>query len=124
MLWQNHINDLVKYVLAAKRHDVAGQMAAMKAMTSYRDSFSAFMAKADPFINASKLSAALQEHMDQLMASFNAFISGKYRMSDQDMVSAHNFMFVAGDYLAVSIAKQYPSTFNNTNPIPCPSISE
>ncbi len=116
VLWQSHINDLVDYVLAAKRHDVAGQMAAMKAMTSYRDSFSAFMAKADPFINASRLSAALQKHMDQLMASFNAFVAGKYRMSAQDMVSAYNFMFVAGDYLAVSIAKQYPSTFNNTSP--------
>ncbi len=115
-MWSGHIEDFVKYVVATKDHSTTGKAAALTALNQYRQQFSAFMAKADPYINANTLSQSLQVHVNQLIATFNAYVAGNYRQSAADFVSAYNHMFMDGDYLATSITKQYPKKFNDSNP--------
>lgn len=102
-MWTGHIDDFVKYVVATKDHDAAGKQAALTALSQYRQQFSAFMAKSDPHINASALAQSLQVHVNQLIATFNAYVAGNYSQSVQDFGSAYDPMFMDGDYFATAI---------------------
>lgn len=115
-MWSGHIQDFVNYVVATKDHNAAGKAAALTALNQYRQQFSAFMAKADPYINANTLSQSLQVHVKQLIATFNAYVAGNYSQSAADFVSAYNHMFMDGDYFATAITEQYPSKFGDSNP--------
>lgn len=115
-LWAAHIQDFVNYVVATKEGSRAGQQKALAALTQYRVQFSQFMHKADPFINTGALSQSLQIHVNQLIATFKAYVAKDYGISSQDFVKAYQHMFMSGDYLAGAIVEQFPSKFANSNP--------
>lgn len=112
-LWSGHIQDFVDYVVATKTHNTAGQQAALAALAQYKTQFAGFMAQANPNIDATTLANALGVHVDQLIATFNAYVAGDYTTSVQDFVQAYEHMFMSGDYLSAAIVKQYPAKFGN-----------
>lgn len=115
-MWQGHINDFVNYVVATKNNDPAGQQAALNALEQYKTQFAKFLSGADPYINDTVLANSLQVHVNQLIATFQAYVKGDYTAEASDFVTAYDHMFMDGDYLATAIAKQFPAKFGTASP--------
>lgn len=110
-MWTGHINDFVNYVGATKAGNSAGQNAAVAALEQYKTQFAAFLAGADPYMNATTLADSLQVHVNQLLATFNAYVAQNYSSTESDFVTAYEHMFMDGAYLGTAIVEQYPAKF-------------
>jgi hypothetical protein len=106
-LWDQHIDGLAKYAEAAKAGDSSGAAAARRGLAAYRSAFSAFLAGANPHLSADGEAAALQLHLDQLVA----FADGDYALGFETGRQAYSHMFDLGDDLAKAIAQQFPDRF-------------
>lgn len=106
-LWSRHIDLLVRYADAARRHDPGAADAARSGLGEYRVAFSAFLAGANHHLSADGESQALQLHIDQL----TAFADADYGQAYVAARAAYAHMFGLGDDLASAIAKQYPRRF-------------
>ena len=97
-LWTGHINDFVNYVVATKIGNTAGQNAAVAALEQYKTQFAAFLNGADPYMNATVLADSPQVHVNQLLATFNAYVAKNYPSTESDFVTAYEHMFMDGVY--------------------------
>ncbi len=113
-LWAGHIADFVNYVVATKKNDPAGQKAALSDLAQYKVQFATFLAGANPHYNPAALEQSLQVHVNQLIATFNAFVHQNDAAAIPDFVTAYNHMFMSGSYLSSGIVQQFPSKFGIT----------
>ncbi len=111
VMWQGHITDFVNYVVATKENNTTAQSAAKSALEQYKTQFAAFLASANPHFNATILADSLQVHVNQLLATFTAFVGGQETTATTDFTMAYQHMFMDGDYLASGIVQQFPSQF-------------
>jgi plastocyanin len=115
-LWDTHIGFFVDYVTATANNDEEGQQAALDALEGYGKDFGAFLAGANPNIDASTIETGLKGHVEQLIAAFDNYVAGDYTAAYENARAAYAHMFMTGDLLAGAIVKQFPETFNNSNP--------
>lgn len=115
-MWAGHITDFVHYEAAVKSHNAAGKQAALNALATYEQQFAAFMAKADPYMNATTLASSLQVHVQQIIQAFTAYTQNDPTAFAADLTAAYNHMFMDGQYFAQAIVQQFPAKFGHTSP--------
>ena len=111
-VWKLHLDDFVKYAVASKGGDAAGQAAALKDIdTNYTHPLSAFLAKANPNLPEATLYSVLSDHVAQTAQMIDDHVKGDYtaEAAKRDEGAQHlNGVFST---LASGIVKQYPSKF-------------
>ncbi|MCI3923349.1 copper amine oxidase N-terminal domain-containing protein [Paenibacillus sp. TRM 82003] len=110
-MWEAHIGFFVDYVVATAGDDEAGRAAALAEVDEYRADFSAFLAGANPNLEASALSGGLQMHVNQLVDAFDGYVEGDYETAYEALREAYSHMFMTADALSGAIAMQYPDRF-------------
>jgi len=110
-LWRTHIDLILGYARAKASGDQAAMDADRAALDAYRRTFAAFLAKANPNVDASAEAEALRLHIEQLLAYTDANFDRAY--AAQRAAFEHMFMF--GDQLALAIARQFPKRFSGAN---------
>ena len=111
-VWKIHLDNFVKYAVASKGGDTAGQAAALKTIdTDYTRPLAAFLAKANPNLPEATLYSALSEHITMTAEMIDNHVKGDYaaEASMRDQGARHlNGVFST---LAGGIVKQYPDKF-------------
>ncbi len=103
--WRDHIRMFVDFTVATAQGDDAKRKAALDELGQYKDSFGKFLSTATG-IPASAASGALQEHVNQLVAALDTYKSKDFKKTYSEVRHAYAHMYVTGDALAGSIAKQ------------------
>jgi hypothetical protein len=109
--WEAHIGFFVDYVVATSKKDEAGRKAALAELADYKKDFAAFLAGANPNLNASGLADGLQMHVDQLVAAFDSYVAKDYEGTYDAWREAYGHMFMTGDALSAAIVKQFNTKF-------------
>ncbi|MCW2962351.1 MAG: hypothetical protein JWM90_2738 [Thermoleophilia bacterium] len=103
--WRAHIQLFVDYTVASAKKDDAGKAKALDGLTAYKTSFAKFLSDATG-LDASAGADALQAHVDQLVASFDAYVEGDYEKAYSQAREGYAHMFMTGEALAGAIATQ------------------
>ena len=121
-LWRSHTSYYLDYVEASADDNAAGKTQALQGLREYREDFSAFLAGANPFLDAAGLEALLDEHTSHLVAQVSQYLDEDYETSIETLreAYAHSELLAAG--LAGAIADQFPLIFPDTA-LPAPPRS-
>lgn len=110
-LWRRHIDDFVKYTVAAKKGDKAGMDAAVADLQAYIDDASTFFSNANPNLPKDAVTKLLTEHITLLKGAVDAYAKGDYAGSFDQQNQAYNQIGKISDALSGAIVKQYPDKF-------------
>jgi hypothetical protein len=108
-LWVSHIGALIDYARAKSTGDTAGATGAQQLLDAYLAQFAAFLAKANPHLDAMAEAAALRLHISQL----TAITDSNYVRAYESERAAFQHMFAMGDELALAIARQFPGRYSD-----------
>lgn len=113
-VWKLHLDEFVKYAVAAKSGDAAGTQAALSTIDSqYTKPLAQYLAKANPNLPEATLETALRDHVNMTAKMIDQHVAGNYsaEASELDMANMH----ISGLFstLANAIVKQYPSKFQD-----------
>jgi hypothetical protein len=100
---------LIEYARARSVGDTSGAAQARSELDAYLDRFAAFLANANPRLDAKAEAAALRLHVNQLIA----ITDSNYTRAYDSERAAFRHMFMMGDDLALAIARQFPHRFSN-----------
>jgi hypothetical protein len=111
-VWKLHLDEFVKYALAAKSGDAAGKQAALSTIDSqYTKPLAQYLAKANPNLPETTLETALRDHVNMTAKMIDDHVAGDYtaEATELDMANMH----ISGLFstLANAIVKQYPDKF-------------
>lgn len=111
-VWKLHLNDFVKYAVAAKTGDTAGKTAALNDISmNYTKPLAQYLAKANPNLPESVLEGSLSDHVTMTAQMIDDHVKGDYtaEAAMRDQGAQHlNGLFST---LATGIVKQYPTKF-------------
>ncbi len=111
-IWNVHLNDFVKYAVAAKGGDEAGKTAAMQDInTNYTKPISKLLSGANPNLPEKTLESAFGEHIDMTAQTIDDHVAGKYTDEAALRVQSAAHIKAIMSTLAGAIVKQYPSKF-------------
>lgn len=111
-MWSNHIGYFVDYVKATAAEDDAAKQEALDQLKQYRADFSAFMETAtDGNISADAVSESLQMHVNQLVASFDAYAAGDYEEAYNKFDEGYMHANGIAKALSGAIVSQFPDKF-------------
>ena len=113
-LWRSHIGYVVDYTRAVADEDQAAVDAAVAGLETYRLDFSAFLAQANPNLNAEAVSTLLEDHITQLQ-QIAAYESGDYEAAYAGIRATYAHMFTIGDALAAAISEQFPERYTGAD---------
>ena len=113
-LWDRHIANYVDYVAATTDADEDAQQAALDALATYRSDFSAFLADANPHLDADALESLLEVHTDHLVDQVAAYAEGDYAVAFQMLRHGYAQTEELAAGLAGAIADQFPQLFPDT----------
>lgn len=120
-MWSNHIGYFVDYVKATAAEDEEAKQTALDELDQYRADFSAFMETAtEGNVSSEAVSEELQEHVNQLIGSFDAYAAGNY---DEAYDYFHEGYVYADDIskaLSGAIVNQSPEKFESSMPSDMP----
>lgn len=113
-LWRSHTAHYLDYVAAVADDDSGAADAALEGLGTYRSDFSAFLADANPFLEAPALEALLETHTEQLVEQVAAYQAEEYDAAYSTLreAYAHTAELAAG--LAGAIVDQFPQVFPDT----------
>ncbi|GAE93905.1 hypothetical protein JCM21714_3020 [Gracilibacillus boraciitolerans JCM 21714] len=78
-MWSEHVGYFVQYVQGTAEEDEEKKQAALDELSQYRKDFSAFLETAtEGRVEADALAEGLQEHVNQLIGAFDAYVAGDY----------------------------------------------
>jgi hypothetical protein len=103
--WRAHIKLFVNYTRASATKDEAGRKTALDGLNGYKTSFAKFLNTATGLDEAAAADS-LQAHVDQLIASFDAYTEADYDEAYSQAREAYAHMFMTGEALAGAIATQ------------------
>ena len=106
-LWDRHIVAAAAFARATAGGDTAGAEAARHELHAFQSAFDAFLADANPKLDADAESAAVQLHLKHV----EQFAAGDFSAAYTSARDAYGHMFDMGDMLARAIAKQFPKRF-------------
>ncbi|ASK61278.1 copper amine oxidase [Virgibacillus phasianinus] len=120
-MWSNHIGYFVDYVKATAAEDDAAKQEALDQLKQYREDFSAFMETAtEGNIKADAVSEELQDHVNQLIASFDAYAAGDYEKAYNKFHEGYAYANDISKALSGAIVAQYPDKFASDMPSEMP----
>jgi hypothetical protein len=108
-LWTKHIDALIDYARAKSAGDENAANRARSLLDAYLDQFAAFLAKANPHLDAKAEAAALRLHITQL----TAITDSNYVRAYESEREAFSHMFTMGDELALALARQFPGRYRD-----------
>ena len=116
-MWSEHIGYFVDYVEASKNNDKDAKQEAKSNLDNYSKEFGAFLSKAtDNQLKSNELADGLGMHVDQLLASFDAYTKGDYKTSTMKVREAYAHMFMPAKVLSNAIVMQNKSDFEMDMP--------
>lgn len=116
-MWSEHIGYFVDYVEASKNNDKDAKQEAKSNLDNYSKEFGAFLSKAtDNQLKSNELADGLGMHVDQLLASFDAYTKGDYKTSTMKVREAYAHMFMPAKGLSNAIVMQNKSDFEMDMP--------
>ena len=110
-LWDAHISAYVQYIEAARDNDTAARDAANAVISDYARQLAAFLASANPHLDAAALTALFRDHATHLSGQVEAFAAGDYDTTYALVRTGYEHMFTVGEALAIGIATQMPMKF-------------
>lgn len=111
-MWSGHIGYFVDYVKATAAEDEAAKQEALDQLKQYRADFSAFMETAtDGNAPADVVSEELQDHVNQLIASFDAYAAGDYEKAYDKFHEGYSYANEISKSLSGAIVTQMPDKF-------------
>ncbi|UOQ49839.1 copper amine oxidase [Gracilibacillus caseinilyticus] len=114
-MWSAHIGYFVDYVMGTAEEDEGKKQAALDELKQYRQEFSSFLDDAtEGRVEAGALAEGLQQHVNQLIGAFDAYVAGNYDEAFNLHAEASNHMFMPAKGLSSAITSQFPDKFNNT----------
>jgi len=113
-LWNQH-KYFFTYAADIQAGDTQAANEAQASLTAYKNQFSAFLAKANPYLSEGTLSTVLQDHINQITTAFTDAVQGHDAVAVTTMEQAYGTMFTAGQYLAQGIVSQFPAKFAAAN---------
>lgn len=120
-MWSEHVGYFVDYVNATANEDEEAQKEALTNLENYREDFSMFMEKAtEGNVSADMLAKGLQQHVDQLIGSFESYADGNYDEAFTTAREAYGHMYGASKMLSSGIVMQFPDKFANDMPSDMP----
>ncbi|WP_404451171.1 copper amine oxidase [Virgibacillus necropolis] len=120
-MWSNHIGYFVDYVKATAAEDEEAKQAALEELKQYRADFSAFMETAtNGEISAEAVSESLQMHVNQLVASFDAYAAGNYEEAYNQFHEGYVHSNDIAKALSGAIVAQFPDKFATDMPSEMP----
>ena len=113
-LWNDHTGLYLDYVSGVADGDDAAQDASLAGLREYRSDFSAFLADANPLLDAADLESLLLTHTEHLIEQVGEYDDGDYAAAYETLreAYAHSGELSAG--LAGAIADQFPQLFPDT----------
>ncbi|MCD3218846.1 copper amine oxidase [Mammaliicoccus sciuri] len=116
-MWTEHIGYFVDYVEASKNKDEDAKKEAKSNLDNYSKEFGAFLSKAtDNQLKSDELAEGLGMHVNQLLASFDAYTKGDYKTSTMKVREAYAHMFMPAKGLSQAIVMQNKSKFEMDMP--------
>ena len=116
-MWSEHIGYFVDYVEASKNNNKDAKQEAKSNLDNYSKEFGAFLSKAtDNQLKSNELADGLGMHVDQLLASFDAYTKGDYKTSTMKVREAYAHMFMPAKGLSNAIVMQNKSDFEMDMP--------
>jgi hypothetical protein len=111
-VWKLHLDEFVKYAVAAKSGDSDGKQTALSTIDAqYTKPLAQYLAKANPNLPEKTLETALRDHVNMTAKMIDEHVAGNYaaETSELDMANTH----ISGLFstLANAIVKQYPDKF-------------
>jgi hypothetical protein len=113
-LWTRHTTLYVEYVDATAAGDDARQDEVLSGLATYRSDFSAFLAEANPLLDADELEALLEVHTQHLVDQVAAYAGGEYDHAFAMLRDAYAQTEDLSTGLAGAIADQFPQLFPDT----------
>lgn len=109
-VWKLHLNDFVKYAVAAKSGDDAGKQAALADIdANYTKPLAQYLAKANPNLPEATVEGALRDHVNMTAEMIDDHVKGDYaaeaKMRDQGAQHLNGLFST----LANAIVKQKPN---------------
>lgn len=120
-MWSNHIGYFVDYVKATAANDEEAKQAALDELKQYREDFSAFMETAtNGKLSSEAVSKELQEHVNQLIGSFDAYAAGNYEEAYNYFHEGYAYSNDIAKALSGAIVTQFPDKFASEMPSEMP----
>ncbi|RWZ51394.1 copper amine oxidase [Halobacillus fulvus] len=120
-MWSDHIGNFVTYVEGTAAEDEAKKEEALQMLTQYRADFSNFLETAtEGRLDADVLSGSLQEHVNQLVGTFDSYVGEDYPATYEQLRTAYAHMFGASKALSSGFVAQFPDQFQNNMPSEMP----
>jgi hypothetical protein len=120
-MWSAHIGNFVDYVKATGADDESKKQEALEALDAYRTEFSKFIETAtEGRVPADGLSQGLQEHVNQLTASFDAYAEKDYETAYKKARAAYGHMMAPAKGLSGAFVDQFPEKFQAGMPSDMP----
>ncbi|WP_430788710.1 copper amine oxidase [Virgibacillus flavescens] len=120
-MWTEHIGYFVDYVKATAAEDEEAKQAALDNLSQYREDFSAFMATAtDGNAPADVVAEELQDHVNQLIGSFDAYAAGDYDEAYNKFHDGYAYANEISKSLSGAIVTQFPDKFASDMPSEMP----
>jgi hypothetical protein len=110
-LWDDHIRAYFAYIDAVRSGDQAVQQARRDELTQYSDTFGAFMAKVNPYLDADAVDMMIGHHTQALIYQVDAYHAGDYARAYAEVIQAHAHMFEVADVLAAAFVAHQPELF-------------
>lgn len=111
-IWNIHLNDFVKYAVAAKTGDMAGKTAALQDIdTNYTKPISKLLAGANPNLPEAAVESSFKEHIDMTAQAIDDHVNGDYTAEQTLIAKSSDHIKMLMSTLAGAIAKQYPEKF-------------
>ncbi|TDQ42717.1 copper amine oxidase N-terminal domain-containing protein [Aureibacillus halotolerans] len=106
-MWSEHIGYFVDYVVATGEEDEEAKEQALNNLDGYRADFSEFLETAtEGGLKAGPVADGLQEHVNQLIGSFESYVAGDYAEAYDQSRDAYAHMYMPAVGLANAIVAQ------------------
>lgn len=114
-IWGSHIGYFVDYVKATGAGDAEAQAQAKADLDEYIVEQAALLdAATEGRVPADALEEGLTTHVNQLLGSFDAYVSGDYETAYAEMRAAYAHMTMPAAGLSAAITDQFPEQFGGT----------
>jgi hypothetical protein len=114
--WRSHIDLYLAYLSSTIAGDEDGKQKARNELAAYGETAGAFLAAANPNLNADAVAGLIDKHSNDLLDQVDAYAAGDYAKTYQLVREGYGHMFTIGDALAGAIATQFPEKFPATLP--------
>jgi len=120
-LWRSHTDFYLDYVEAVASGSTDAQTEALDGLRADESDFSAFLAEANPLLDADELEALLATHTEHLVAQVTAWQDEDYASAYDTLHEAYAQTEAVAAGLGGAIADQFPQRFPDAALAPDPS---